>query len=131
MDSSYKYEIGQCDLPEASHSSLQSFREKRSVWLSWIDKDEHHAISQVLSSMAWADVSFRTLQTIATTDESSSLHNALLSEMLHQGYFASQLLAIRRLADNRKKGAISIKRLLKDMAGNIYLPWYWLKVRLK
>ena len=70
--------------------------------------------------MAWADVSFRTLSKLATDNDNSSLHNYLLSEALINGHFATQILSLRRLVDNRKD-VISLNRLLKDVRGNLKL----------
>jgi hypothetical protein len=70
--------------------------------------------------MAWADVSFRTLTQLATDNDNSGLHNYLLSEALINGHFATQILSLRRLVDNRKD-VISIRRLLKDVRSNFKL----------
>jgi hypothetical protein len=61
MSNEYNYSVDQCDIALENRDALRSFREKRRKWLSWIDTDEHHAISQVLSLMVWTDVSFRML----------------------------------------------------------------------
>jgi hypothetical protein len=50
MTDDYAYSIAQCDVPTERHAALQSYRDKRRLWLSWIDTDEHHAIWRVLSS---------------------------------------------------------------------------------
>ena len=50
---------------------LQSYRDKRRLWLSWISTDEHHAIWTVLSSMVWTDVSFKVLTHFAVNDENN------------------------------------------------------------
>lgn len=120
MPNEYKIQVEYCDVPVSGRSSLRSFRDKRLLWLNWIDDDEHHAISQVLSSMAWADVSFRTLSQLANDNDNSALHNYLLSEALINGHFATQILSLRRLVDNRKD-VISIHRLLKDVRSNLKL----------
>jgi hypothetical protein len=61
----YAYSIGQCDIAADKRGALQSYRDKRCLWLSWIDTDEHHAIWRVLSSMVWTDVSFKILRQFA------------------------------------------------------------------
>jgi hypothetical protein len=61
MAETYTYTLAQCDVPIERHSMLQSYRDKRRLWLSWISTDEHHAIWTVLSSMVWTDVAFKTL----------------------------------------------------------------------
>jgi hypothetical protein len=55
----YEYPLDECDVE--CKRSLQSFRDKRRLWLSWLDHDEHHAIWKVLASMVWTDVAFQTL----------------------------------------------------------------------
>jgi hypothetical protein len=51
MGDDYTYPITQCDVPHERRAALESYRDKRRLRLSWIDKDERHAIWQVLSSM--------------------------------------------------------------------------------
>jgi hypothetical protein len=43
------------------------------------------------------------------------LHNTLLTEALIGGHVAMQVLAIRRLVDNRGDDVISLRKLLKDI----------------
>jgi|HubBroStandDraft_6_1064221.scaffolds.fasta_scaffold290278_3 hypothetical protein len=40
------YTLAQCDVPIERHSVLQSYRDKRRLWLSWISTDEHHVIRE-------------------------------------------------------------------------------------
>ena len=63
MDKDYEYPVDQCDVTDKA--ALRTLREKRCLWLSWINTDEHHAIWTVLSSMVWSDVSFRTIMSVA------------------------------------------------------------------
>ena len=77
MPDHYAYAIDQCDVTVENRAALQSYRDKRRVWLSWIDTDEHHAIWQVLSSMVWTDVSLKALTHFAINDEANCLNNSL------------------------------------------------------
>ena len=113
MPTDYRYAVAQCDV--TYKKTLRSYRDKRGVWLSWIETDEHHAIWQVLSSMIWTDVSFRTLTSFAVSNEESSLNNTLLAEALLNGHVATQVLAIRRLMDDGNSDIISLRRLVKDL----------------
>jgi len=113
----YEFTIAQCDVIDKA--ALAAFREKRRIWLVWLETDEHHAIWQVLSTMVWRDVVFRTIAEIANSNPLSGFHNPLLSEALLSGYFATQVLAIRRLMDNANKEVISLPRLLKDIRRNL------------
>lgn len=121
MAGDYDYTITQCDVPAERHAALQSYRDKRRLWLSWIDKDEHHAIWQVLSSMIWTDASFKMLSHLAANDENSALSNTLLAQALIDGHVATQVLAIRRLMDNGGNDIISLRRLVKDLKRHFHL----------
>lgn len=121
MHNDYTYSVAQCDVAADKHGALQSYRDKRRLWLSWIDLDEHHAIWRVLSSMVWTDVSFKTLTQLAINDENNALHNTLLAQALINGHVATQVLAIRRLMDNGNTNIISLRRLVKDMRRNFHL----------
>jgi hypothetical protein len=116
----YKYPVHECDVPKERRQPLESYRAKRSQWISWLDHDEHHAIWTALSAMVWSDVSFRTLAQVAIDDTSSALTNSLLAEQLINGHVATQVLAIRRLVDNRRD-VISLRRLIKDVRSNYAL----------
>jgi hypothetical protein len=119
MSVDYKYKLADCDVVD--RRALESYRAKRATWLSWISTDEHHAIWDVLTGMVWTDVSFRSLTQFAIDDENSALHNTLLTEALIGGHVATQVLAIRRLVDNRGDDVISLRKLLKDIRSNLSL----------
>lgn len=121
MSNDYAYAIEQCDVPADRRPALQSYRDKRRLWLSWLDADEHHAIWTTLSSMVWTDVSFKVLTHFAIGDENNGLNNPLLSEALLNGHVATQILAIRRLMDDRNKDIISLRKLVKDLKRNFTL----------
>jgi AbiU2 len=121
MSNDYVYSIAQCDIASERHAALQSYRDKRRLWLSWIDTDEHHAIWTVLSSMVWTDVSFKALTHFAVSDENNGLNNSLLAEALLNGHVATQVLAIRRLMDKGNGDVISLRRLVKDLGRNFAL----------
>jgi hypothetical protein len=114
----YSYPVTQCDVPAERRGALQAYRDKRRLWLSWIDSDEHHAIWDVLSSMVWTDVAFKMLTQFAIDDENNALNNTLLGQALIDGQIATQVLAIRRLMDNGNSDIISLRRLVKDLRRN-------------
>ena len=89
---------------------LETYRAKRRLWLSWISSDEYHAIWTVLSDMVWTDASFKALTSFAIGDESNGLNNPLLAEALFDGHIATQVLAIRRLMDDRNSDIVSLRR---------------------
>jgi hypothetical protein len=114
----YAYTAAQCDIGPDRRSALDSYRAKRRLWLSWISSDEHHAIWNVLSDMVWTDVVFKQLTSFAIGDDGNGLNNRLLTEALLNGHVATQVLAIRRLMDDRNADIISLRRLLKDLKRN-------------
>jgi hypothetical protein len=75
MPDDYAHPISQCDLPMERRNALQSYRDKRQLWLSWIDTDEHHAIWQAISSMVWRDAAFKTLIHLAVANENNGLNS--------------------------------------------------------
>lgn len=115
MPEGYAYSITQCDVSAEKRAALQSYRDKRQLWLSWISTDEHHAIWTVLSDMVWTDVAFKTLASFAVGDEANALNNRLMFDALLDGHVATQVLAIRRLMDDRNRDIISLRRLVKDL----------------
>src|SRR5215813_4451833 len=121
MHNDYDYSVAQCDVAPEKRGALQSYRDKRRLWLSWIDTDEHHAIWRGLSSMVWTDRSFKMLTQFAINDEDNALHNTLLAQALIDGHVATQVLAIRRLMDNSNSDIISLRRLVKDIRRNFRL----------
>ena len=121
MAEEYTYTLAQCDVPIERHSVLQSYRDKRRLWLSWSSTDEHHAIWTVLSSMVWTDVAFKTLTNFAVGDDGNALNNPLMIEALLHGHVATQVLAIRRLVDDANRDIISLRRLVKDIRRNFAL----------
>ncbi len=100
MPDGYRYKASECDVEDKN--SLDRYRAKRSQWLSWIESDEHHAIWNVLSAMVWAEVSFRVFWKLGIDNENSALNNSLIFEAIVEGYFARQILAIRRLVENKR-----------------------------
>ena len=121
MHDPYAYTLAQCDVSPERHSVLESYRAKRRLWLSWISSDEHHAIWTVLSDMVWKDTSFKALTSFAIGNESNGLNNPLLAEALLDGHVATQVLAIRRLMDERNADIISLRRLVKDLRRSWHL----------
>jgi hypothetical protein len=120
-ENGYAYTIDQCDVPRERHSLLQRYRDKRRLWLSWLDTDGHHAIWTTLHSMVWTDVAFKALTGFAVGSDENALNNPLLIEKLLNGHVAVQVLAIRRLMDKGSGGIISLRRLVKDLRSHFDL----------
>lgn len=120
MPDDYAYSISQCDVPVERRNALQSYRDKRRLWLRWINSDEDHAIWQAISSMVWRDAAFKALIHFAVANENNGLNNPLLAEALIEGHVATQVLTIRRLVD-KGNGVISLRRLINDLKRNLAL----------
>lgn len=114
----YRYSIDQCDV--CDKAALVEFREKRLLWLDWLNDDDVHAIWPQISSALWNDIAFRTIANMAEGFPDSALHNSVLTEALLQGYFSVQVLTIRRLFD-RRSDVISLRRLIKEIDNNLHL----------
>lgn len=116
-DDDYAYDIDQCDVPKERRNALQRYRERRRLWLTWLDTDEHHAIWPTIHTMVWTDVAFKSLTELALDgDDGNALNNVLVFEALVTGHFATQVLAIRRLMDDTsKQDRISLRVLIKDL----------------
>jgi hypothetical protein len=71
--------------------------------------------------VVWTDVSFKALTQFAVDDENNGLNNTLLAEALLDDHVATQVLAIRRLIDDRNDDIISLRRLVKDLKRNFGL----------
>src|SRR5208283_3557774 len=121
MHDRYVYALAQCDVPPERHAALQSFRDKRRLWLSWLDTDAHPAIWTTLHSMVWTDVAFKTLTDFAVGDDEDALNNPLILDAVLNGHVATQVLAIRRLMDRGSSDIISLRRLVKDLRRNFAL----------
>src|SRR5208283_2575570 len=121
MHDRYVYALAQCDVPPERHAALQSFRDKRRLWLSWLDTDEHPAIWTTLHSMVWTDVAFKTLTDFAVGDDKDALNNPLILDAVLNGHVATQVLAIRRLMDKGSSDVISLRRLVKGLRRNCHL----------
>jgi len=117
----YSYTLAQCDVPAERRKELQTYRDKRRAWVSWISTDEHHAIWTVLSNMVWRDAAFKALTKFAVADDENALNNPLVMEALVEGYVANQVLAIRRLMDRSGGEVLSLRKLIKDLRSHYAL----------
>lgn len=116
---SFRYSIYQCDV-DGDKAALQRFRDKRMVWENWLEGNPDHAIWANISQLVWREVAFGTLAHIADSQQSSALHNSLITEAVLHGHVALQAMTIRRLMDTAKS-TISLLRLVRDIRQNIDL----------
>lgn len=113
------YPTGQCDVKDKT--SLAEYFTKRKIWLVWLRGDPDHSILRQIYTMLLNDAIFRLInesRRIALENKRSScILNRAIGAFTDQGYAATQVLAIRRLLDERKD-VISLRRLLTDIEKN-------------
>ncbi|MGA3370450.1 MAG: hypothetical protein ABSC48_01690 [Terracidiphilus sp.] len=99
--------VEKCDV--SNFELLSEYRKKRDEWLNWYSfrKDKPNNIQGQIIGMVFLDLSYRVLAK-PRGDMSSGADIAarshILAHMLDQGYVATQVLAIRRLLDQGRKG---------------------------
>lgn len=96
--------------------SLADYLEKRDKWLSWYETGagEPNSLQDQWFAMLLSEMSFRVVWEELAKDPASVLNTPLVAHLLSSGYFSSQVLATRRLLDNRSD-AISLRRLIDDI----------------
>ena len=55
----YEYDVDQCSVSDKA--LLSEFREKRSEWIDWLERDIHHNIWNQIASIMWNDLFYRSL----------------------------------------------------------------------
>ncbi len=116
----YEYDVDQCSVSDKA--LLPEFREKRSEWIDWLERDAHHNIWEQIHSIMWNDAAYRSLneaRRFASKENPTAAVNGMLGEFLDRGYVSTQLLDICKITDRSnndpKKGVISLRRLLDDI----------------
>ena len=105
---------------------LKLFADLRRHWVEVLAGNDQHSIRTQLSRMAWDAAAFESLDraraTLGTDGGGKPLLNGMLHDLIDQGFFATQLLAIRRLVDDdglyKDRGVWSLVSLIKDMRKN-------------
>lgn len=122
----YEYDVGQCSV--ANKELLTEFREKRSEWMDWLERDVHHNIWDQIHSMMWNDAAYRSLneaRRFASEENPTAAVNGMFGELIDRGYVSTQVLDICRITDRSnndpKKGVISLRRLLDNIRNNRHL----------
>lgn len=111
---------------EAAEAALE---QKRNEWLSVLSGADRNAICSQLSRMSWDIASFRSiveLRRLVPRDcDGSAKLNLLLHDLLDEGFFERQMLAIRRLVDSYPlsgdKGSLCLTAVLDDMIKHRHL----------
>ena len=117
----YDYDIDQCSVSDKAR--LSAFREKRSEWMDWLERDVHHNIWDQIHSIMWNDAAYRSLneaRRFASAKNPTASVNGMLGEFLDRGYISTQVLDICKVTDKSiddpKKSVISLRRLLDDIS---------------
>ncbi|QFG77835.1 hypothetical protein F6A13_03675 [Acidithiobacillus sp. 'AMD consortium'] len=113
---------GQCECPVAQcdihdKAMLQTYREKRTRWLGWLQADPYHPIWSQIVALVDEDLMGRTIACAAENDPESPLHNPMIKRMIVNGHRDAQVLGLRRLM-SKGNNVISLHRLLSDMKGH-------------
>lgn len=116
----YEYPEKDCDVLDKA--ALKEFRKKRLEWIGWLN-DGDNAIWRQIHTMIWNDRLFWMVnESRRIADKHGgefAARSGWLGEMIDQGYYATQLLALRKLTDppsnNPKKQVVSLRRLMNDL----------------
>ena len=112
----YQYPVSECRA--GNRENLETFRGKRQEWLLWMDGSAPHSIWPQIRQMLWDDVLFRTINDLreeATARPTPSVgFNGPALRLFQAGFLATQVMAIRRLTDDRKD-VLSLRRLIKEI----------------
>jgi len=122
----YEYDVDVCSV--SNKELLTEFREKRSEWMDWLERDVQHNIWSQIHSIMWNDAAYRSLdeaRRFASEGNPTAAVNGMFVEFIAQGYVSTQVLAICKITDrsdnNPKKGVISLRRLLDDIDNHRHL----------
>ncbi len=96
----YEYDVDQCSV--CDKVLLSEFREKRSEWTDWLERDVHHNIWGQIHSIMWNDAAYRSLneaRRFASANNPTASVNGMLGELLDRGYVSTQVLDICKITD--------------------------------
>ncbi len=92
----------------------QEFQE----WEEWIFGDDRHSLQNQIHDMIWDAATFLTIneaRKYATIDQEGKLEvSGLIHHFIDRCFLKTQVIAIRKLLDNRK-GVISLRRLITNI----------------
>jgi hypothetical protein len=122
-DKEYAYDVDQCSVQDKAR--LTAFREKRSEWIGWLERDAYHSIWSQIHLIMWNDAVYRSLneaRRFASEESPTASLNGMFGEFLDRGYVSTQVLDICKITDrsngNPEKGVVSLWRLLEDIRGH-------------
>jgi hypothetical protein len=106
----------------ANPTILNAFLAKRSEWFSWYDvsPDEPNSIQNQIHLMVLSEISYRVSIAEHRTGQTDLAGLPILGYLLESGYFATQILAIRRLLD-AADNVHSVARVVTELEKNNHL----------
>lgn len=110
-------------------NELNRFRRKRDEWLECLAGDDRNSVKRQVWRLLWNTATFRILNharlLAATGTNGEPQLSGLMHEFMNDGFFAYQLVSIRRLSDSSpaggRRGVFSLRRLLLDLEENAAL----------
>jgi hypothetical protein len=120
VEEEYAYDVDRCSVQDKAR--LRAFRNKRSEWVGWLERDACHNIWSQLHLIMWNDAVYRCLneaRRFASEINPTASLSGMLGEFLDRGYLSTQILDICKLTDRSnegpERGVISLRRLLDDI----------------
>ena len=114
-----------CDVQDKER--LDRFRAKLREWKRCLnDENDPHSIQKQFETLIWEDAIYRTFYEacglLENTKDTSIGLPTTFTELLRNGFFTRQLMAVRRLIEplvyNPKKAVYSLRSLLDDIGEN-------------
>lgn len=110
---------------------LQTFLNKREEWFSWysVAPDEPNSIQYQIHLMLYTEMAYRVALAEHRREHTALAGLPIIGYLLEGGYFATQVMAVRRLLDKRPD-VHSMARILNELQGqrslltrDIFLGW--------
>ena len=123
----YAHQIDQCDILDKEKG--KAFRQKRLIWMEWLNGQDPQSISPQIYSMLWDYALFRVvneLRKIAAMDPENGVRfNNPVIHLFDAGFVTKQVISIRRLTEKPKYdpkwAIISLHSVIDDIKTNVNL----------
>lgn len=112
-------------------ATFDAFKSRRELWIQSLEGDDPNSIKRQIRTMVWNTAAYRIIneaRRIAPPAEEGGVQlNGMMHRLIDKGFFESQLLAIRRLAqggslaEDQERDVYSISSLLEDMKAHVQL----------
>ena len=114
------------------NKTIEQFRTRRDLWIECFNGNDPHSIMNQICRMVWNTAAFQVIneaRRLARPAEENTVQlSGLIHELIDEGFFEGQLLAIRRLTDtypitddSRGRDVWSLTSLLDDMRNHVHL----------